>query len=57
MGRKDELKSLPSLVEMPDGEEILFDHWSLDEKEDYQQRMMKELERCLEYAYKQLAKK
>lgn len=57
MGRKDELKSLPSLVEMPDGEEILFDHWSLDEKEDYQRRMMKELEMCPACNYRQLAKK
>lgn len=42
MGRC-ELKSLPSLVEMPDGTEILFDRWSLSEKEEYGQRMLEEL--------------
>lgn len=42
MGRC-KLKSLPSLVEMPDGTEILFDRWSPSEKEEYGQRMLEEL--------------
>lgn len=57
MGRKEKLKSLPSIVEMSDGEEILFDRWSLPEKEKYQQRMMEELETRLKYYDKQHSKK
>lgn len=57
MGRKDALKSLPSFLEMSDGEELPFDNWSPVEKEKYQKRMMDELEMRMKYYYKQSSKK
>lgn len=49
MGKREELKGIPSLVEMPDGSEILFEDWTTPEKERYQERMMDALETELKY--------
>lgn len=57
MGKKDALRSLPSFLEMPDGEELPFDNWSPAEKEKYQKRMMDELEIRLKYYYEELSGK
>lgn len=53
MGKGRELKAIPSLIDLSDGESIRLDQLTLSKKKEYGQQIMEQLEMRLEYYFKQ----